>query len=332
MAQEDEIRAFLTRSGWGVTARAALAGDASARLYERLTHGAETAVLMIAPPGDEFARFCRIDAWLLEQGFSAPRILAADPDLGLMLLEDFGDDLLARLLTRHPEREASYYAAITDFLLDLHRRPAPAFLPALDGPGLGDLAAILPEWYPLRDSRAAQDIAPLITQLYAEIEPILPVLSLRDFHAENVIWLPQRAGAAQLGLLDFQDAVATHPAYDLVSALQDARRDVPAAIEATEVARYAAARGFDGDSFRQSYALLGAQRALRILGIFARLCLVAGKPGYLPLMPRVWANLQRNLAHEALVPLRQAVEAALLPPDAALIERMTRACPKPPTR
>ena len=326
------IDAFLNDSGWGTARRSPLAGDASARRYERLHGPMGSAILMIAPPGDEFARFQRVDAWLLQQGFSAPRILAAAPQQGLMLLEDFGDDILARLLAHSPEAEPQYYAAITDFLLALHRLPPPDFAPPLDAEGLGALVALVPQWYPLRSASAAADLAGLVTQACASLAPTPPVLSLRDFHAVNVIWLPTRQGPAQLGLLDFQDAVATHPAYDLVSALQDARRDVPAAIAAQEQARYAALTGHDRDDFTKACAVIGAQRALRILGIFARLCLHQGKADYLRLMPRVWANLQANLAHEALAPLRGAVQAALCPPDDDTLDRMRQECGQHPMR
>ena len=328
----DLIDDFLREAGWRSARRSPLAGDASARRYERLHAPQGTAVLMIAPPGDEFTRFQRVDAWLLQQGLSAPRILAADPQHGLMLLEDFGDDLLARLLAHSPQAEPHFYAAITDFLLALHRLPPPDFASALNAEGLGALVALVAQWYPLRSASAAADLEGLVTQACAALAPVPPVLSLRDFHAENVIWLPARQGPARLGLLDFQDAVATHPAYDLVSALQDARRDVPAAIAAQEQARYAALAGHDRDEFAKACAVIGAQRALRILGIFARLCLCHGKADYLRLMLRVWANLQANLAHEALAPLRGAVQAGLLLPDDDLLNRMRQECGHHPMR
>ena len=331
-ATEPEIAAFLHRHGWSAAQRAPLAGDASARRYDRLQGATTTAVLMIAPPGEEMTRFQRIDAWLLAQGFSAPRILALEADAGLMLLEDFGDDQLARLLHRAPADEARYYAAITDFLCDLHRLPPPDFVPRLDAEGLGALVTITRDWYPLRDAAAAEALAPLVTRLCEGLAPLPPVLSLRDFHAENVIWLPGRSGAARLGLLDFQDAVATHPVYDLVSALQDARRDVSASVIAAEKARYARLRGLDAQELDRAFALIGAQRALRILGIFARLCLCQGKPSYVALIPRVWQQLQHNLAHDSLAPLRQMVTQALLPPEAALLERMRQQCGQHPMR
>jgi aminoglycoside/choline kinase family phosphotransferase len=129
-----------------------------------------------------------------------------------------------------------------------------------------------------------------------------PVLVLRDYHADNLMVLPD---GRELGLLDFQDALAGHPAYDLVSLLQDARRDVAPALEEAMIARYAkAANVADRERFRAHYEILGAQRNTKILGIFTRLWKRDGKPHYLPLQPRVWAYLERNLAHPALAPVR----------------------------
>lgn len=328
----DPLDAFLVAAGWQGADRRALAGDASARRYERLRKGSEPAVLMIAPPGEEMLRFRRVDEWLLAQGFSAPRILAFDAEAGFMLLEDLGDDLLARLLDREPAQEPVYYAAITEFLLELHRVSSPDFVPVLDADALGALVSLTVDWYPMRAQGTASELPGLVAATCAELEPCPPVLSLRDFHAENVIWLPGRAGSARLGLLDFQDAVSTHPAYDLVSGLQDARRAVSVALEARELHRYTMARGLDAASFQTAYAAIGAQRALRILGAFARLCLAAGKAQYLALMPRVWDYLQRNLGHPGLAPLRQAVHSALEPPDAAMLDRMKQECGKHPMR
>lgn len=331
-SQTTRIETFLQPLHWAGADSRPLAGDASARRYDRLFRGAETAVLMIAPPGEEMHRFRRVDDWLRAQGFSAPRILGFDADAGLMLLEDFGDDQLARLLRQNPEAEAAHYAAITEFLLELHRQPPPDFVLRLDGPGLAALLDLMAEWYPSRDRAAAQEIGPLVAALHDRLEPLPPVLSLRDFHAENVIWLPDRAGSARLGLLDFQDAVVCHPAYDLVSALQDARRDLDPAVQAREIAHYATARGIEHGSFATAVALLGAQRALRILGIFVRLCLAQGKPQYVDLIPRVWRNLLGNLRAPGLEDLRRVCESALCPPDDALLERMRQECGQHPMR
>lgn len=326
--RERDIATFLAATGWGAAHRAPLAGDASARRYERLTLGEHRAVLMDAPPerGEDTRRFDTVDRWLCDRGYSAPQILAEDHAKGLLLLEDLGDGLVARLVASAPERERTIYAATTDFLADLHRHPPPAFAAALDGPALAELTALAPDWY-LRgigapSSEAATALPDLVRRLYDRLNDAAPVLSLRDFHSENLIWLADRSGHARLGLLDFQDAVATHPAYDLVSLLQDARRDLAEGIETAMIARYVAARGLELEEFGAIYALLGAQRALRIVGVFARLALRDRKTHYLAFLPRVWATLEHNLAHPALAELAAAVRAGLPEPTPKRIARL----------
>ena len=314
--------AFAAGAGWGDARVLPLAGDASARRYFRLTGAGGSAVLMDDPTG-ACAPFARMTDWLRGHGFGAPNILAQDQDAGLLLVQDLGDDLVARVLERDPGMAPGVYDRITDFLAELHRCPVPDFVAPLDGPTLADQVGLFADWYPQAAGAAGgQEIAPVIARLHADLATdVPPVLSLRDFHAENLMW----RGEAPLGLIDYQDAVACHPAYDLVSALQDARRDVDPAIETACVTRYLATSGLDADRFRAAYALLGAQRNLRILGIFTRLCLRDGKARYLDFMPRVWGYVQRNLAHPALAPLADAV-AALPAPDAAVIERIRARC------
>ena len=240
-------------------------------------------------------------------------------------MQDLGDDLVARVLEREPSQAPAIYARITDLLVDLHRQPVPDFVASLDGPVMADQVALFAQWYPQAagaDPGPAAAIAPLIARLHAELAAdAAPVLALRDFHAENLIW----RGDDPMGLIDYQDAVACHPAYDLVSALQDARREVPPEIEAACIARYLTATGMDADRFRAAYALMGAQRNLRIIGIFTRLCIRDGKPRYLDFMPRVWGYIARNLTHRALAPLARVVN-DLPAPDAAIIERIRRQC------
>lgn len=318
--------AFLAAAGWAEATREPIAGDASARRYFRLRRAEESAILMLSPSSDEVIRFGRVGRWLLERGYSAPMIVAEDAPAGMMLIEDLGDDLIFRLLEADPGREADFYAEITGFLLDLHRHAPPDFLAPLDGGGLADLVRIAPDWYPVLSAGAAAEVPDLIATQFNALDDLPRVLGLRDFHAQNMLWLPARAGVARLGLLDFQDAVATHPAYDLVSALQDVRREVSPRVEARERDRYALARGLAPDRFGAIYALLGAQRALRIQAMFARLCLAGGKPGYLDLMPRNWALLERNLAHPALSELAATVFAAFPAPDPALLNDLRFAC------
>ncbi|WP_339113625.1 phosphotransferase [Thioclava sp. GXIMD2076] len=317
-----DIERFLAQAGWGGAQREPLAGDASARRYERVG-GERPAVLMITQPGDELQRFLRMTDWLAAQGFSVPQIYARAPEQGLLLLEDLGDDLVARLIGADPAREDELYGLITDVLVALRAVTPPAGLTELDGRGLAALTKLTEDWYPMT---AAADLSGDIARAFEALDDGQRVVSLRDFHAENALLLPARQGVARLGLLDYQDAVLAHPAYDLVSALQDARRDVSRQTETAQIARYCAMTGQDNAIFSAIYACLGAQRALRILGIFVRLCVAMGKPRYLEFMPRVWGHLDHNLAHPALAQLRATVMAAMPRPDVPLIEEIRRQC------
>ncbi len=316
-------RGFLAAAGWGTAAAAPLAGDASARSYLRLTASdGRTAVLMDADPatGEAVAPFLRIARHLAALGFSAPEILAADPAAGFVLLEDLGDALLARLAEKDPAAAAHLYAAAADLLAALHAHPAPADLPAYAGAVLGEQAALVLEAYAPAPA-ARDDLAATVTEVCDRLAGGAAVLMLRDFHAENLFWLPARPGVARIGLIDFQDAMAGHPAYDLISLLQDARRDVPPGLAATVAARYCVSTGTEPAGFAAACAALGALRQLRILGVFARLAR-AGKPRYLAHMPRVWRHLQTNLAHPELGGLRVLVDRLVPAPTPDRLEAL----------
>ena len=319
---------FLQDAGWGAGRVVPLAGDASARRYFRVILGGDSAVLMDDAPPGSMGDYLAMTGWLRERGFLAPEIFAADPVTGLLLMDDLGDDLVARVLEAQPQLTLPIYQRITDFLVDLHRH-APPDVMALDGSELAAQVGLFADWYPQAvgaDAGPALAIADVIRDLHAQLcADLPPVLSLRDFHAENLIW----RGDAPLGLLDFQDAVATHPAYDLVSALQDARRDVDPAIERAMIDRYLAATGLEADRFRAAYALLGAQRNLRIMGIFARLALRDGKLRYLAFMPRVWGYVLRDVAHPALAPLAAIVN-DLPAPTPEITDRIAARCQTTP--
>ncbi len=329
--------AFLAGAGWGDAARVPLAGDASARSYQRLTLAGRTAILMDNAPGgaDDPASFVAIARHLRSLSLSAPDVLSADVEAGFLLLEDLGDAVFARLLERNPERELAFYTAATDVLLHLQAHPAPPGLPDIDAAEWAEAALLVLEWYVFAITDAQPEPSALRTALGGALARLANgprVLILRDYHAENLIWLPERAGLARVGLLDFQLAQMGQPAYDLVSLLQDARRDVGLDTEAGLVRHFASVTGQDADRFCAAYATVGAQRALRILGIFARLCLVAGKPAYVRLMPRVWDQLQRNLAHPALTELRAVCDDLLPPPTPEALLRIEAQCNRPPTR
>ncbi len=332
-----EISGFLSLAGWGTAERRHLAGDASDRRYERLRLGSATAVLMDNPPGgaDDPVAFATMARHLCALGLSAPTMLAEDLPRGLLLLEDLGDDLYARLLATDPGREVALYAPAVDVLVQLQSAPTPPDLPNLSAEDWAAAAGFALDWYAFAATGARPDQATFHASLTAALRAHADgprVLILRDYHAENLLWLPGRVGLARVGLLDFQLGQLGQPGYDLVSLLQDARRDVRPATEAAMIAGFAAARGADSESFAAHYATLGAQRALRILGVFARLCLVAGKPQYVRLIPRVWRQLQQNLAHPALADLRAVCDRLLPAPGPDLLHRIERQCPTSPSR
>ncbi|MCU0903858.1 MAG: phosphotransferase [Tabrizicola sp.] len=332
-----ELAAFLARSGWGQAERRPLAGDASDRRYERLRLGAATAVLMDNPPGgaDDPAAFSAMARHLRGLGLSAPAILAEDLPMGFLLLEDLGDDLFARLVAADPGREPELYETAVDTLVALQSAPPPPGLPNLSAADWAEAAALALDCYAVAATGQRPDPAGFLAALTQAMKAHADgprVLILRDFHAENLLWLPGRAGLARVGLLDFQLGQLGQPGYDLVSLLQDARRDVSPSTEASLVARFAAATGADQETFAAHYATLGAQRALRILGVFARLALVGGKPRYLVLIPRVWGQLQQNLSHPSLARLRDACDAVLPKPTPDILQGLERQCPPTPSR
>jgi N-acetylmuramate 1-kinase len=322
---------FLRKAGWGAATRHALAGDASARRYERLTLGRKRAVLMDSPPGqgDDPVDFVRMGAHLNGIGLSAPTVFARSFHDGFLLLEDLGDDLFAHLVRDTPSLEPALYTAATAVLTHLQRHPAPHGLANLSAADWADAACFAIDWYRFAITDDSIDTRPFkdsLTDLLIRHADGPRVLILRDYHAENLLWLPRRKGLRRVGLLDFQLGQMGQPAYDLVSLLQDARRDVTTAIETTMIARFAEGTGVALAQLEPAYAALGAQRALRILGVFARLCLVAGKPGYLTLIPRVWGQLQRNLAHPALSDLAVICAETLPQPTSENLQRITAKC------
>jgi aminoglycoside/choline kinase family phosphotransferase len=301
---------FLDEAGWGEAERGRLAGDASFRHYDRLRRGAESAVLMDAPPPKEDVRpFLAVDRLLRQLGLSAPAVLAEDVENGLLLLEDFGDGTYTRLLAKG-EDERGLYARAVDVLAHLHRRFEGAALPPYDEARLLTEAALLVDWYlPAITGRPTDEA--LREDYLATWRAVLPhakgapdTLVLRDYHVDNLVLLPGRSGVEAVGLLDFQDAVIGPAAYDLVSLLEDARRDVPQALVAEMLERHLAAfPRQDRAAFMTSYAVLGAQRNAKIIGIFTRLCRRDGKPHYLQHIPRVWRLLEADLRHKALAPV-----------------------------
>jgi hypothetical protein len=293
--------AFLARHGWAGARIAPLAGDASFRRYFRVHSDAGTAVLMDAPPEQEDSRpFLAVGKYLNSLGFSAPQPLAVELESGFILLEDFGDDRVGPVLARAPERETAVYATAVDILAALHSHPA-GDVAAYAEPELLREARLFPDWYlPAVGVVEAPGYDAAWAPLWSAVVASPPVLTLRDYHADNLMII-DRPGLRALGILDYQDALAGHPAYDLVSLLQDVRRIVSPALEASMLARYLAARPeTDAAAFRTAYDILGAQRNIKILGVFTRLYVRDGKASYPGFHPRLWELVSRNLERPAL--------------------------------
>ena len=334
---------FQNKAGWSAARARFLAGDASVRSYVRLALGDKQALLMdwerqpdgppldngqpysrIAHLAEDVGPFVAVARALREARLPAPEIYAHDLERGFLLIEDFGDYALGRLVEQSGEIATLYRPAV-DLLLRLREADIPRVLPIsddrahalpdYDASALQAEVALLLDWFlPAMTSR------PLPANARREFEALWKAqfdwlarqetgLLLRDFHSPNLIALTPGDPRGALGLIDFQDAVIGHPAYDLVSLLQDARLTVPPGVEA-HLFRHFCARagqqsaGFDAGVFARAYALLGAQRNTKILGIFARLALRDGKPAYLTHIPRARDYLERNLQHPALAPLR----------------------------
>ena len=309
---------FLARHGWADATILPLAGDASFRRYFRIHAGDRRAVLMDAPPPHEDPRpFMAVADWLQQIGLAAPRILAADLDQGLLLLDDLGDVRMRETVDENPSIECELYETAVDVLVHLHRQPPMAGLSphGLDE-WLAEVALFL-DWYVPAVGLGAVN-AEGWTKAWREVltpvaeDGLSPVTVLRDYHAENVMLLDGRGGIERLGLLDFQDALAGHPAYDLVSVLEDARRDVSPALERAMLDRYREASGTDA-RFEPAYWALAAQRNTRILGVFCRLWKRDGKDRYKAFQPRMWGLLERDLAQPGLAPVRDWFDANVPP-------------------
>jgi tRNA threonylcarbamoyl adenosine modification protein YjeE len=340
------LRQFLQASGFIEAGRKRMAGDASTRSYARLIQDDRTFILMNSPKrpdggkiyaaavhlAEDVKPFFAIDRGLRERGFSAPEIHHSDLEAGFLITEDFGS---APVVEGDPPAPVlDRYEAATDVLAALHREPLPEVLPLVppaDYPiPVFDIDAwmvevgLMLEWYmPDRGVTPSEALRSEFETMWREIlqRPVAAPRTwvIRDYHSPNLIWLGDREGLARVGIIDFQDAALGPAAYDVVSLLQDARIDVAEATELALFSRYIKARraadaAFDAADFAALYAILSAQRNTRLLGTFARLNRRDGKPQYLKHQPRIWAYLNRSLAHPALSSLRAWYAANVPPP------------------
>jgi N-acetylmuramate 1-kinase len=315
MTRDAAITAFLAAHGYAAAHIAPLAQDASFRRYLRLTDGPRPAVLMDAPPPEDVGAFLRIARHLSGIGLSVPDIIAADEAVGLLLEEDLGDALLSALLDAGADPAPLFDAAV-DALVPLQRAAPPPGLPDWGPSQMRDvtLGVLFDWWWPAAfgtpaPEAARDDIATALAETLAPLSGGPHCLVHRDYFAGNLLWLPDRPPSRRIGIIDFQLAQIGSPAYDLASLLQDARRDIPLAIQERGVARYLAQRPeLDPDGFRAAYAICAAQRHLRVACQWVRLARRDGRPQYLRHGPRTWGLLNRALTHPATAPLAAALD------------------------
>ncbi|MEA2767097.1 MAG: N-acetylmuramate 1-kinase [Acetobacteraceae bacterium] len=309
MNRDDLIAVFLARNGYAPSDVEPLAQDASLRRYLRIA-GDRPAVLMDAPPPEDVRPFLRIAAHLRSVGLSAPAILAADEVHGLVLEEDLGDDLLSLLLDRGDPPDPLLDAAV-DALVIMQRAAPPDGLPAWDAPMMVStaLGTLFDWWWPARfgasaPAAARHDVAQALAAMLELVADGPRCFVHRDFFAGNLLVQPDH----RVGIIDFQGAALGHPAYDLVSLLQDARRDIPPASRHRAMARYLAARPeLESAQFRAAFTACAAQRHLRVACQWVRLALRDGRPQYLAYGPRTWRLLEEALSQPAADPLAIAL-------------------------
>lgn len=366
----EAMRAFIAGAGWGGATLSPLPGDASTRRYLRLIQSGRTAMLMDQPQsaetppcppgataeerralgynavarlaGADCARFVAVAGYLRARGLSAPEIYAADVDAGFVLMEDLGDRLYADVLSRNGNERLLYETAV-EALASLHTKSAPDLLvPGKPLHGYDEVALLaetdlMTDWFfPAALGRAArnEEILEHRALWRGVLQTVLsqpPVFVHRDYHAQNLMWLADRHGIARMGVIDFQDAVAGTRSYDLISLLEDARRDVAPELADAMTRRYLDTMRAQGMPLEEELhcaemAVMAAQRNAKIAGIFARLYKRDSKPRYLAHLPRVWRYLNRDLEHPALAPLK-AWYGRTVPAENRGEPRMERAIP-----
>ena len=314
---------FLASAGWADAAHSPVAGDLSIRQYTRLSKGSASSILMECGPAIDtsLSDFLKMTEWLRAQGLSAPEIFAADTAAGLILLEDFGNAQLTTLIAQDPTCQMPRYDTLLDTLITIRNAPPPS-LATPSARVFCEATKLVDIWYPAANTSGLDAFRAGLETVLEKVLRAPATVSLRDFHADNIIWLPERTNARKPGLLDYQDAFLTHPAYDLMSLLTDARTDVAPSLRREMIAVYAYRTGDSVEALTEAFSAFGAQRNLRILGIFARAARRDGKTQHLKALPRVYGYLSECCSHPSLAPFAGDLTAAMPAPDARMIESL----------
>ena len=313
---DEQIAAVLEANGWSDASREPIKSDASSRRYTRLRKNGETAILMDARKiiQEQTVQFCNVARILRYHGFSAPKIYAKNNVFSLLLVEDFGDALFARLMLKQPELEEPLYRIAIDMLLRLRSLLPSKEISVVSTQNLQKMLEPFFDTYMPEESGMQPKKKLILEKLYchlAELDCSLKTIGLRDCHSENLVFLSDRAGIKKVGLLDFQDAFLCHPAYDLVSLLQDARRDLSKNLEYRMIAYYLSRSKDEEISFMRAYRFLGLVRNLRILGVFVNLFHNEGKIFYASLIPRVRSYIEVTLRDPSFDQMRYDILSTL---------------------
>ena len=331
--RENLTNIFLSRSPWENAKRTPIAGDASSRRYERLTCCTNgTSILMDAPSedGEDIKPFIKICEYFQKIGLSVPKIYYSDIPNGFLILEDFGKDLFSKMLIENPSNELEFYINATDNLIHLYHAAPLKGLSVYNSTDMANKSLLALDWY-LEYGLAEPPNCSLKTELYKLLKASLmdvmdtPLIMVhRDFHAENLIWLNYKQDSQRVGILDFQDTMLGHPAYDLASLLNDIRRDVSPEIKRKCLDHYLLNTNLNTEAFEYGFSVCSAQRNLRILGVFTRLSVRDDKMHYLTFIPNVWRKLIEDLRHPALGDLSSLIRDSFPEPNTDIIQRIKK--------
>jgi len=326
--REEQIKELLQKNNLLCAPTEKITSDASNRKYLRLTKGNKTVILMDSNPkkNEPVNNFIYFTNFLRKHHFSAPKIYDSDIPNGLLLLEDLGARNFADILKVKPKVETNIYKEAVNQLIMIQSKETPKQAKPYSTEILIEEALLFTEWYlgETNSSRLSTQFTSLLTPLLKKIDQTKPTLVLRDFHAENLIWMNSRKTFKRVGLLDYQDALIGHPAYDIASLLKDARRDVSIEVRDIMTNHYLEKTKHNKDLFLRDYSILSAQRNLKIIGIFSRLSIRDKKKNYVKLIPRVWKNLENDFMHPDLKNLSKFINAVAPYPNVKILKNLSQ--------
>ncbi|MFL2788273.1 MAG: aminoglycoside phosphotransferase family protein [Paracoccaceae bacterium] len=324
--REEQIKELLQKNDLLCAPTEKITSDASNRKYQRLTKGNKTVILMDSNPeeNEPVNNFIYFTNFLRKHNFSAPKIYDSDIPNGLLLLEDLGARNFADILKVTPKVETNIYKEAVNQLIMIQSKGTPKQAKPYSTEILVEEALLFTEWYlgEVNSSRLSKQFTSLLTPLLKKIDQTKPTLVLRDFHAENLIWINSRKNFKRVGLLDYQDALIGHPAYDIASLLKDARRDVSIEVRDEMMSHYLEKTKHNKDLFLRDYSILSAQRNLKIIGIFSRLSIRDKKNNYIKLIPRVWKNLENDFLHPDLENLSKFINSVAPYPNVNILKNL----------